>query len=343
MLPDPGAHRAVSRRQVLTLDVPGAARAETRLEADYWIRVQRPAMACRFEVLLSGEDARHVDAAREALDAVEALEAQLTVFRETSEVARLNQRAGREHVAVEAGLFALLQRCRELSEHSAGAFDITSTPLSRCWGFLRREGRLPSELEIEAACAVVGMQHVELDAERRALRFAREGVELNFGAIGKGYALDRMAALLRARGVEKALLSAGRSSVLALGTSGEGFLVDVVSPRAKAPLARLRLRNAALGTSGAGVQFATIDGRRYGHVIDPRSGRPASGVLSASVIAKDAATADALSTAFLIGGKGLAERYCSAHPDVLALVTPDDGCERPLVAGGHPGARLEAA
>jgi len=344
MFNEPDAPRAVTRRQALSLDLPPTALPSTTLVADYWIRVQRQAMACRFEVVLSGEDGRHVAAARDALDEIETLEAQLTVFRETSEVVRLNQRAAREAVAVEAGLFALLQRCRELHERTEGAFDVTSTPLSRCWGFLRREGRLPTESEIAAACALVGMQRVELSEERREVRFQREGMELNFGAIGKGYALDRIALLLRARGVSQALLSAGRSSVLALGGPDEGFLIDVVSPRARAPrLARLRLRGAALGTSGAGVQFAEIEGRRYGHVLDPRSGWPASGVLSASVIAADAATADALSTAFLIGGLELAERYCAAHPGVLALVTLDDGRERRQLVGGHPGVELLAA
>ena len=103
------------------------------------------------------------------------------------------------------------------------------------------------------------------------------------------------------------------------------------------PLARLRLRDVALGTSGAGEQFVIADGTRYGHVIDPRTGWPASGVLSASVVTSSAADADALSTAFLVGGVELAERYCADHPGVLALVTPDDGSDVPLVIGKVEG------
>lgn len=341
---EPDPHRAVTRRQALSLDLPRAAAESESPVSDYWIRVRRQAMACRFEVVLSGEDGCHVAAAREALDEVESLEAQLTVFRETSEVVRLNRRAAREACAVEDELFALLCLCRELHQSTEAAFDVTSTPLSRCWGFLRREGRLPTEQEIAEALALVGMQRVELGGQQRDVRFQRAGMELNFGAIGKGYALDRVALLLRARGVRQALLSAGRSSVLALAGPEEGYLIDLVSPRARAPrLARLRLREAALGTSGAGVQFVEIEGRRYGHVLDPRTGWPASGVLSASVVASSAATADALSTAFLIGGVELARRYCTAHPGVLAFVTLDDGSERPQLVGSHPGAIVEAA
>jgi thiamine biosynthesis lipoprotein len=173
------------------------------------------------------------------------------------------------------------------------------------------------------------------------VRFACSGVELNFGAIGKGHALDRAGRLLQRGGVRHALLSAGRSSVLALGGRDGGFLIDLVSPQARSRLARLRLENAALGTSGAGVQFAEVGGRRYGHVLDPRTGRPCSGVLSASVVAGDAATADGLSTAFLVGGLELAQRYCAAHENVLALITLDDGSERPCRVGGHDGAFVE--
>jgi thiamine biosynthesis lipoprotein len=342
MLPKPDDPRAVSRRQALSLDLGRSGPELDTPVADYWIRVRRQAMACRFEVVLSGEDGAHLPAARAALDLVEDLEAQLTVFRDTSEVVRLNRRAARASCATSASMFALLEQCSQLHASTEGAFDVTSTPLSRCWGFLRREGRLPSEQELADARARVGMQGVELDAELCRVRFQREGMELNFGAIGKGHALDKMALALRSHGVRNALLSAGHSSVLALGGPDEGYLIDLVSPRARGPrLARLRLQNAALGTSGAGVQFALVDGQRYGHVLDPRTGRPAAGVLSASVVASQAAAADALSTAFLIGGIALARRYCETHPDVLALITPDDGSETPVRVGDHPGARLE--
>jgi thiamine biosynthesis lipoprotein len=121
----------------------------------------------------------------------------------------------------------------------------------------------------------------------------------------------------------------------------DGWTVDVTSGPARRRLTRLRLRNAALGTSGAGEQFIEVDGRRYGHVIDPRTGRPATGVLSASVVSSDAATADALATAFFVGGVDLARRYCDANPGTLALITPDDQNWRPLVIGRYFGATLE--
>src|SRR6476659_5764532 len=157
--------RALTRRELFTWRRPSE-------EGGHWLRIHRAAMACRFEILLDGADERHAAAAREALDEADRLEAELSVFRATSALSRVNQAAAETPVAVDADLFALLVRCRDLHGRTAGAFDITSTPLSRCWGFLRREGRLPSQAEIETARSVVGMPHVLLDAKTTSVRFA---------------------------------------------------------------------------------------------------------------------------------------------------------------------------
>jgi FAD:protein FMN transferase len=326
----------LTRRNFLSFDFGSRAGASS-----HWIRVHRMAMACRFEVMLSSEDARDVNAAREALDEADRLESLLSVFRGTSAVCDLNRRGADEDVRVDPDLFVLLKRSRELHDATEGAFDITSTPLSRCWGFVAREGRVPPGDEIDAALAIVGTSHVRLDADRRGVRFDRAGIEVNFGAIGKGYALDRMADVLRAAGAPRALLSAGRSSVLAIGGRGRGWSIDVRPQLASRRVGRLWLRDGGVGTSGAGEQFVEIGRERYGHVIDPRSGWPARGVLGATVIASDAATADALSTAFLIGGPDLAERYCTTHPNTLAVLVLDDPDQRVVTFGRHAAATLE--
>lgn len=330
------ARRPISRRDLFRLGRTS--------EEGHWIRIHRAAMACRFEILLDGADEAHAAAAREALDEADRLEAELSVFRETSALSRVNRTAAETPAPVDADLFALLTRCRDLHARTAGAFDITSTPLSRCWGFLRREGRLPSAEAIAEARARVGMSDVLFDEASRTVRFPRAGMELNLGSIGKGYALDRMAALMQGRGVKHALLSAGGSSAVALGGRGEGWTVDIRSRQvAGGKLARLHLRDGALATSGAGEQFFEVDGKRYGHVIDPRTGWPAAGVLSVSVVTAEGALSDALSTAFLVGGLDVARRYCASYPQTLALVTPDDAAQRPVVVGAFAGALVEEA
>jgi thiamine biosynthesis lipoprotein len=299
-------------------------------------------MACRFEVVLPGEDARHVSSARAALNIADRLETQLSVFRHTSELSRVNRRAADQPMPISASLFALLSRAAEIHAETGGAFDITSTPLSRCWGFLQREGRLPSVEAIEDARARVGMRLVTLDPSCSTVRFAVPGVELNLGAIGKGHALDVMAARLRRLRVGNALLSAGASSILAIGDDGAGWPVHV-RPRLLdgTRVARLRLRDVAIATSGAGEQFVMVEGRRYGHVLDPRTGWPASGVLSATVVTRDAAAADAVSTAILIDGPALAERYCAAHPDTLVLMTLERNPNQAVIVGRCAGALIE--
>jgi thiamine biosynthesis lipoprotein len=288
-----------------------------------WLHLSRRAMACRFEITVPSELAERLPAAHAALDTIDALEDQLSVFRDWSEIAGINREAAEGPLEVEPRLFALLELCRELHALSDGAFDITSTPLSKVWGFLRREGRVPTEDELAEARARVGMRHVVLDPAARTVRFDRPGLALNLGSIGKGYALDRAAADLTAGGIDTALLSAGSSSLLALGDGpdGHGFAVGLRDPQHHdRRLCTVRLRSGALGVSGIGEQKFTVDGKSYGHIIDPRSGWPVEGRLYVAVTAPDATRADALATAFFVAGRALAERYVKQHEDVTVLM-----------------------
>ncbi len=328
----------LTRRDLLSI----AWRNDADSHDGHWIRVHRRAMACRFEITLSGERASEIPAAREALEEAERLECLLSIFRETSEISRINQEAGVGAITASSDVVALLSRCQQLSTATGGAFDITSTPLSRCWGFLRRDGRVPADSEIDQALALVGMDKLSCDVETNRVSMSTPGAALNLGAVGKGFAVQAIGAALWRQGVREALVSAGGSSILALGGTDDGWRVDVTaaSPTRRV-LARLRLRNAALGTSGAGEQFVEVNGRRYGHILDPRTGRPASGVVNATVVSADAATADALATAFFVGGMELAREYCDAHPGTLALITPDDQFWRPRVVGRYRGVHVE--
>jgi len=292
------------------------------------LRCARRAMATVFEVLLPYGPADAQAAAEDALDLIDRLEAQLTVYRSTSEVSRLNRLAELASVPVETGLFDLLAFAARLSEATGGAFDITAGPLIKAWGFYRRQGRVPGPDELAAALGRVGMSHVELNSERRTVRFRRRGTEVNLGSIGKGYALDRAAVQLwDGWGVRSALLHGGTSSVLAIGTppgEARGWAVGIKQPwEPTRRLATVRLRGRALATSAATYQNFEYNGRTLGHLLDPRTGRPAEGVALATAFAPTAAEADALATAFYILGVEATRRYCEAHPDVSAVILPD--------------------
>jgi thiamine biosynthesis lipoprotein len=272
---------------------------------------------------------RDTEPALEALELVEKLETQMTVYREHSEVMDINRRAATTPVIVEARLFGLLRLAVTLYEETEGAFDITSGPLSKLWGFYRRSGQVPDEIALREVLSRVGTANVELDDVNSTIRFLKRGVEINLNALGKGYALDRMAERLDESGLKHFLIHGGQSSILARGSreltedqaEPTGWRVTLRHPlKRNQRVAEIRLRDRALGTSGTGTQFFHHKGRRYGHVLDPRTGQPAEGVLSATVLAPNAALADALSTAFFVMGPEAVESFCRERAELSAIL-----------------------
>lgn len=302
----------------------------------YWLHVTRRAMACQFQVWFNaGQYPYATEAGLEALDTVDRLEAQLSFFRGTSELSRINREAAFRPVEVEPGLFALLETALTVWRDTGGAYDITSAPYWEAWGFARRNGRVPTDDELAAARPFVGGDLVELDTSRRTVRFREPGVRLNLGSIGKGHALDCCARQLEQAGPRDFLIHGGGSSVLARGMQGSVatgadaappcWLVGLKHPlRPERRLGEFRLRDRALGTSGTQQQSFFHRGKRYGHIIDPRTGYPAQGMLSTTVLAPTAALADALSTAFYVMDPDAVMEYCRQHSEVatvLALVS----------------------
>lgn len=305
---------------------------------DPFVRFSRRAMATVFEILLPLGQPRGTDAAGAALDEIDRVEDQLSVFRESSEVSGLNRTAADRPVVVEDGLFDLLCLAAEVSRQTEGAFDVTTGSLTKAWGFYRRRGRVPSARERGEVLSRTGWGWLDLQATARSVRFLRAGLEINLGSIGKGYALDRAAAVLSGRwNVSAALLHGGHSSVYAIGSppgDERGWAVGVRHPwDPRRRLAVVYLRDQALGTSAATFQHLEYRGRRLGHVLDPRTGWPAEGVASATAIAATAAGADALATAFYVMGPGPTAVYCEAHPGTAAVLLPDGGPGRPLFFG----------
>jgi thiamine biosynthesis lipoprotein len=301
------------------------------------LRFSRRAMATTFEVMLPFGTPGALAAAEAALDEIDRLEAQLTVYRDTSEVSRLNRAAPHAAIPVEAGLFDLLLTAARVTAETEGAFDVTAGALVKAWGFYRGPCRVPSDAERAAALERVGMRHVVLDREQRAVRYLRPGLEINLGSIGKGYALDRAAELLRdRRNLPGALLHGGHSSVYAIGHEPgdeRGWAVGLSHPWEPARrIALLRLRDRALGTSAATFRHLEHDGRKLGHVLDPRTGWPAEGIALASAVAPTAAEADALATAFYVLGVDWTRSYCDKRPDVGAVLLPE-GAPAPVFLG----------
>jgi FAD:protein FMN transferase len=296
-------------------------------ERGYVNVLRRQAMACQFEFRFNttSSDDGSTAAGVAAFDLIEELEAQLSVYRDSSEISGINQVAADRPVDVEPRLFELLCLAEQIQSDTRGAFDMTSGPLSRAWGFSTRLGSLPTQEEIASALNNVGWQHVQLHTVTRQISFAQRGTEIHLNSIGKGYALDRAAELLCEAKVNNFMLHGGRSSVIARGSrSGEigwqAGLRHPLFPRLR--LALFRLENQSLSTSGSATQYFRHRGKRYGHIIDPRTGWPAEGLYSVTVIAPTAAEADALSTAFYVLGPEDTIDYCRTreHLKVLMVV-----------------------
>jgi len=200
------------------------------------VTLARRAMGTRFELVLHGDDPMGLRAAgEEALEEIDRIEGQLSLYRSTSEIAHVNARAAKEPVRVSPRVFALLQQAQQLHQESGGAFDITIGALVRCWGFMGGQGRFPKDDELAEARANVGMHLLHLDSRNFTVRFDRQGVMLDLGAIGKGYAIERASEVLREAGVTSALFHGGTSTVQAIGhpPKAEFWTIGIEDPKSK--------------------------------------------------------------------------------------------------------------
>jgi FAD:protein FMN transferase len=288
------------------------------------VTLARNAMATRFELVLHGGNASRIrSAGEEALAEVDRVEARLSLYRPSSEIARVNAQAARQAVRVSPPVFRLLQIAQQLHRETGGAFDIAIAPLVRCWGFMEGASRVPDPGEIAAARQCSGFSHVILDEADFTVRFDREGVMLDLGAIGKGYAIDCAAEILREAGVTSALLHGGTSTVYGLGSppDSEGWKVAIAeAPDAPKLHATILLRDNALSVSAVWARSFEAGGKTYGHVIDPRVGHPVNNSVLAAVGLPSATETDALSTALLVLGHEGREGIAKLRPDMRTLV-----------------------
>ncbi|MFN6302408.1 MAG: FAD:protein FMN transferase [Planctomycetota bacterium] len=287
-----------------------------------WLEFSRRAMACQFDVLLHpGRPEQGPQAAVEALELIEWLEQLLSIYIPTSDLSRLNARGKETWVDVSLPTLDMLKIGCEIYEQTQGCFDMTAARLSEVWGFSSRQGRMPTTEQIAQSLTQVGSEHVEIDQTAKRVRFVGS-VAVNPGGIGTGYAIDQAVGVLRDQGVEDFAIHGGKSSVSAYGKqllfqSEPGWKIAVRHPeQSERILGTLVLKNRSLGTSGPANQFFYFKGERYGHIIDPRTGWPARGALSVTILHPSAAWADALATGLYVMGIEQALEFCATRPEV---------------------------
>ncbi len=307
----------------------------------------RAPLAARREYLMGTiAEVRVYETAGDAAAAVEAalgelheLDRLLAVQRPDSELGRLNRAAAAGPVVVDRRLLDVLLAGEAASRATDGAFDVTVLPAVRAWGFTEGRPAPPADGRPRPAA---GFRTVVVDAAAGTVRFTDPETQVDLGGIGKGFALDRARDVLRARGVGSAWLDLG-GNVATVGTPpGEPWWrVGIRHPRrAGALLGVVEIGEAAVSTSGDAEQFVEAGGRRYGHIFDPRTGRPAEGIVSATVVTASATRADALSTAAVVLGVERAERVLRDAGVEAVLATL--GADGQLTLHATPGARFRA-
>jgi thiamine biosynthesis lipoprotein len=290
----------------------------------------RLSMACVYAIEAYGPDAHKLPSVvNEAFDEVDRIDRLMSHYRADSPLSQVNREAGRNAVPVEPELFDFIADAMRYTRQSEGAFDITVGPLMKVWGFFRGEGRMPSSGELADARRHVGASHVTLNATANSIQFDAPGVELDLGGIAKGYAVDRVVGVLRRGGISAALISAGGSTIYALGSQPgqEGWDVTIRDPVDPRKTARtIQLKDRALSVAGSSEKAFEFEGVRYSHIMDPRSGRPVQGVLSVVVLTNSGTAGDALDDALFVLGPSRSRRYLKEWPGTEAwffLPAPD--------------------
>lgn len=290
-----------------------------------WLTGEEAIMGTAIRVELWADDKAAGEAAIAAVMAeMHRIDREMSPYKPESELSRINREAANHPVPISAEMFDILSRSIEFSKLSGGAFDITFSSVGYMYDYRRHIK--PTDKEIEQALPGINYRHILLDAKRRTVRFARPGVRIDLGGIGKGYAVDNSIALLKQRGITQAIVTAGGDSRVLGDRGGRPWMVGIRDPRRKDNVvAVIPLVNSAISTSGDYERYFEADGVRYHHILNPKTGRSATGVHSVSVIGPDATTTDGLTKPVFILGPEKGLRLIESIPGIDAVIIDADG------------------
>jgi thiamine biosynthesis lipoprotein len=289
---------------------------------------ERDMMGTSVGVILWGSDREiSAKAAEQAYAEIERIERKLSVRGGESKVSEINRSAGSRPVAVDAELYRLIRESIRVSQASSGAFDITVRGLGDLWDFHRPDFRVPAPDVVKSRLERVDYRRIRLGEGSSTVFLEKEGMGISLGGIAKGYAVDRAVAVLRESGIKGGIVSAG-GDLFAFGRKGNGefWKVGVRNPRDQSRnISVLPVSDLAVATSGDYERYRMVDGRRYHHILDPRTGYPSKGCMSVTVVAKNALEADALATAAFVLGPEEGLALLEKLPDIEGVVVDSNG------------------
>lgn len=285
-------------------------------------------MGSRFDITVVANDStqanKYIDTAVAEISRIEKL---ISSWNENSQTSEINRNAGIKPVKVDAELFNLIERAIGISKLTDGAFDISYASMDKIWKFDGSMTTMPSEKEITASVEKVGYQNIVLDKNKSTIYLKLKGMKIGFGAIGKGYAADKAKILLMSKGVTSGIINAsGDMNTWGKQTNGEDWKVAITNPMDKNKVfALLPITNGAVVTSGNYEKYVNFNGKRYTHIIDPRTGYPSTGIISVTVFAPKAELADALATSVFVMGKEAGLDRINQLPKIECIIIDDNG------------------
>jgi thiamine biosynthesis lipoprotein len=314
----------------------GASRSKDEAVAPHVVEKRHRAMGAEADITAwTVDEAAATRAFDEGFAEIDRLEDLMSVWRPGSDLVRLNEAAGRTPVVVSPEVFEALQRAREDGDLTHGAFDVTFAALADIWKFDHdQDNRIPAPDEIRARLPLIDYRKLTLDAAARTAYLPRSGMKAHLGGIGKGYTIDRVASMLRSRGLRNFMIQFGGDLYVAGMRGPRPWHLAIQDPRGPAGdyFAAIELSDSSFSTSGDYERFFMRDGRRYHHIIDTRTGQPAQGCRSVTIVAKNATLADALSTGVFVMGPAEGMALIERLPDVEGVIVSSDN--RVLVSSG---------
>ena len=285
-------------------------------------------MGNRFEISVIADSEEYaMQCIDEAVYEIQRIEKLLTTFAESSETNLINRNAGLEPVVVSREVFDLIARSKRISELTQGAFDITYGSVDKqLWNFDQHMTRLPDAATASRLVRLINFQNVVLDENKCTVLLREKGMRIGFGGIGKGYAADKAKALLVRKGINSGIVNAsGDLTVWGTQPNGKQWTIGIADPNAgREAFSSLELSNTSIATSGNYEKFAIVDGKKYSHTIDPKTGMPVTGIKSVTIIAPMAELADALATPVMIMGIKVGLHLINQLKNIACIIVDDD-------------------
>ena len=310
---------------VYLLALPDACFSSKPIE----LRRVRLLMGTKVEIIVQGRDRKQLEQAVEkGFKEIKRLEQKLSRFQQDSLISRINAQAGKSPVPVDREVFFLLKTAKEICQESQRAFDPTILPVLELWRFGEENPQPPFEPEIKKRLKLVNCERLILDSDKNTAYLSKPGMAIDLGGIAKGYACDRVVEILKKSGVKTGIVNIG-GDLRVFGAPDKGFAIGIQDPQKKNQIiAKIYLKNSAVATSGDYERYFIFQGRRYSHILDPRTGFPARGERSVSVLADKGIMADAWATALFVLGSREGMKLVNTHPELKAVFIDADGSRK---------------